>query len=107
MEAVIYWDLADGYTPGAGPGEMDKGWNVYRGSLLRFDLSEKPAYKMLRHLVKEVWHTEAELVADANGCGGFRGFYGTYTLEIEAGGKTELRTVNFTKNTGEELTVVL
>ena len=107
VEAVIYWDLADGYTPGAGPGEMDKGWNVYRGSLLRFDLSEKPAYKMLRHLVKEVWHTEAELVADANGCGGFRGFYGTYTLEVEADGKTVEREVTFTKNTAGELTVVL
>ena len=107
VEAVIYWDLADGYTPGADPGEMDKGWNVYRGSLLRFDLSEKPAFKMLKHQVHEVWHTEESIAADENGCGGFRGFYGTYTLEIEANGKTVEREVDFTKNTAGEITVVL
>ena len=107
VEAVIYWDLADGYTPGAGPGEMDKGWNVYRGSLLRFDLSEKPAFRMLKHLVHEVWHTEESFAADENGCGCFRGFYGTYALEIEADGKTVERQVTFTKDTAEEIEIIL
>ncbi len=107
VEAAIYWDLPDGYAPGARLGAMEEGWNTFRSGLLRFDLSEKPAFRMLKHLVHEVWHTEESFAADENGCGGFRGFYGTYVLEIEAGGKTVERQVTFTKDTAGEIVVTL
>ncbi len=98
VQSVIFWDLADGYTPGAGAGKMDEGWNIFRGSLLRYDMSEKPAYRMLRHLVKDVWHTEASFVTDENGEGEWRGFYGDYALEIGAGERSAVKTVSFPRN---------
>lgn len=107
VEAAIYWDLPDGYAPGARPGVMEEGWNTFRSGLLRFDMSEKPAFRMLKRLFKEEWHTEESFAADADGCGSFRGFYGTYALEIEADGKTVERKVNFTKDTAGEIAVVL
>lgn len=107
MEAAIYWDLPDGYAPGARLGAMEEGWNAFRSGLLRFDMSEKPAFRMLKHLFREEWHTEESFTADENGCGGFRGFYGTYTLEMEAGAKTVVREVSFTKNTEGEIVVTV
>lgn len=91
VEQIIYWNLADGYAAFTTPGNMTDGENYYRGGLLRFDMSEKPAYRRLRHLIKEVWTTEEELTADESGQVSFRGFYGEY--EVTVGGKT--RTVHF------------
>ena len=64
------------------------------------------AEKMLRDW-KAGDATEESFAADANGCGGFRGFYGTYTLELEAGAKTVVREVSFTKNTEGEIVVTV
>ena len=86
VSQIIYWNLADGYAAFTTPGNMEEGENYYRGGLLRFDMSEKPAYKRLKHLIKEVWTTNEELTADENGEVQFRGFYGEY--EVTAGGKT-------------------
>lgn len=91
VSQIIYWNLVDGYAAFAKLGDMETGENYYRGGLLRFDLTEKPAFKRLKHLIKEVWTTNEELTADENGEVQFRGFYGEY--EVTAGGKTY--TVNF------------
>ena len=73
---------------------MEGGENYYRGGLLRFDMSEKPAYKRLKHLIKEVWTTDETILADKNGNVNFRGFYGEY--EVTVGKKTY--NVNFDKD---------
>lgn len=98
VSQIIYWNLADGYAAFTTPGNMEEGENYYRGGLLRFDMSEKPAYKRLRHLIKEVWTTNETLCANEKGEVSFRGFYGEY--EVTAGGKTY--TVNFDKD-GKEV----
>lgn len=87
MEAIIYWNLVDGYGFGATPGEMNKGENRFRAGLLRHDMSEKPAYKMLKQLVNETWHTEEIVTANGN-FAEFYGFYGDYQLIVHADGKT-------------------
>ena len=97
---IIYWNLVDGYAAFTTPGNMADGENYYRGGLLRFDMSEKPAYKRLRHLITEVWTTDETVMADEDGVARFRGFYGEY--EVTAGGKTA--TANFDTN-GKEVTV--
>ena len=97
---IIYWNLVDGYAAFTTPGNMADGENYYRGGLLRFDMSEKPAYKRLRHLITEVWTTNETVTADENGVARFRGFYGEY--EVTTGGKTA--TANFDTN-GKEVTV--
>lgn len=97
VSQIVYWNLVDGYAAFTTPGDMEGGENYYRGGLLRFDLSEKPAYKRLRHLIKEVWTTDEELVADKNGTVNFRGFYGEYEVTVD--GKTYR--VNFDENDKE------
>lgn len=85
MEAVIYWNLVDGYASGA-MGQPEDGENKYRGGLLHFDMSEKPAYRMLKELVNKEWRTRVTVKA-SDGKAVFRGFYGDYKLKIIADGK--------------------
>ena len=100
MEQIIYWNLADGYAAFTTPGNMADGENYYRGGLLRFDMSEKPAYKRLRHLITEVWTTSETVTADERGEAHFRGFFGEY--EVTVGDRCG--TVNFDRD-GKEATV--
>ena len=106
VEQIVYWNLVDGYAHvwdpdpeviRASQGDMTLGENYYRGGLLRFDLSPKPAYLKLKELINERWHTETELTTDADGAVFFRGFYGTYDVEITAGGQTITKTIRLTK----------
>ena len=68
MEAIIYWNLVDGYAytkEAVGResiGDMSSGENVYRGGLLRFDMSEKPAFAVPeRPVFKSVAYTADSL----------------------------------------------
>lgn len=65
---------------------------ISAAGLLRFDMSEKPAYKRLYHLIKEVWTTDETPEVGKNGEVKFRGFLGEY--EVTAGGKTYAVTLN-------------
>ncbi len=96
MKRIVYWNLVDGYAAFAPQGDMTSGENQYYGGLLRFDLSEKPAYKMLKKLIHETWHTEKTLTTDENGEVSFRGFYGEY--EIFVNGEKRDKTVSVSKN---------
>ncbi len=82
MEAVIYWNTVDGYAHGAVPGDFTKGENVLSGGLMRFDMTPKPALKMIRNLFEKEWHSEGTVGTDDNGRARFKGFYGKYDLEI-------------------------
>ncbi len=87
MEAIIYWNLVDGYAAFAPQGDMAAGENKYFGGLVRFDMTEKPSYKMLKHLINEEWHTETTAISDENGVATVRGFYGDYELVAHYDGK--------------------
>lgn len=97
VSQIIYWNLIDGYAAFTTPGDMSGGENYYRGGLLRFDLTEKPAYSRIKRLIKEVWTTKETLTADGSGLIKFRGFYGEY--EISDGNKTI--NVNFNEDKEE------
>ena len=86
MEAIIYWNYVDGYAFRAPQGDMTQGENVFYGALLRFDMSEKPAYQRLRHLIREEWHTDVT-VPVKEGNAKFRGFYGDYEITVIADGR--------------------
>ena len=108
MEAIIYWNLVDGYAAYAPQGDMTAGENVYYGGLLRFDLSEKPAYRMLRHLTEEVWHTECDITPSPTGEAVFRGFYGDYEITVKgADGTTHTETVSATPTGTNQFTIRL
>ena len=106
MEQIIYWNLVDGYAYVENPtpekirnsqGNMTLGENVYYGGLFNFDLTPKPAYKMLDTLINKVWHTE--ICEDIkNNEYQFRGFYGTYEIEATINGKTKKARFDLSKN---------
>ena len=116
VEQIIYWNLVDGYAHlwdpdpakiAASQGDMSIGENYYYGGLFRFDLSPKPAYYKIKELFQERWHTEEELVADENGTVDFRGFFGSYDVEIEIDGKTVKTSIDLQKKADNkfELTI--
>ena len=111
---MIYWNLADGYAHCANPdqisisrGNMTFGENYFHGGLLRFDMTQKPAYRRLKKLLQETWHTKGNLRTSGMGEGAFRGFFGEYEVEISHGGKTVPQRVNVSKNSINDLTLVL
>ncbi|MGN1129038.1 MAG: endo-1,4-beta-xylanase, partial [Candidatus Flemingiibacterium sp.] len=82
MEAIIYWNLVDGYAYNAEPGDFSNGENRLAGGLMHFDVTPKPALKALRKLFGETWRTECSLTAGEGGTARFKGFYGSYDVEV-------------------------
>ena len=87
MEAICYWNLPDGYAHMAEPGDMTAGENYFRAGFLRFDMSEKPVYQVLRKMIREEWMTRTQITTDADGWAVLRGFHGGYTLTARADGR--------------------
>ena len=83
VEAVIYSNLVDGYAAFAPQGDMTVGENIFRGGLLCFDMSKKPAYDVIKHLFTERWITNTEAETNGNGTTKFKGFYGDYTITVD------------------------
>lgn len=83
VTGAIYWNMVDGYAAYAPQGDMTSGENYYYGGLLRFDLSQKPSYKVFYDLFHKEWNTEEDLITDENGECEFRGFYGDYEITVE------------------------
>ncbi|MDD2762489.1 MAG: endo-1,4-beta-xylanase [Opitutaceae bacterium] len=86
VEAITWWDLADGNWQGAPSG------------LVRADLSPKSAYERLRQLIKESWWTRLSLTTDADGVCRFDGFRGDYEVVVQAG--MTAKTATFTLQKG-------
>ena len=112
VEQIIYWNLPDGYAyvENADPkkiresqGNMALGENYYHGGLLRFDMSCKPAYERLKELVQKRWHTELDAVTDGNGNADFRGFYGSYEIELNG----EVKTFNLSSKSQNKKVIVI
>ena len=106
MEAIIYWNVPDGYAHAAEPGDFSKGENVYRGGLCRFDMSPKPAYEVIRDLFGREWRTNVERDV-AGGRMAFRGFCGTYEIEATSNGRTVRREFHLGRVNPAPVTVVV
>ena len=107
VEAIIYWNLPDGYAAFAPQGDMQSGENKFYGGVRRFDLSEKPASKGLKNLFQNVWHTETESATDDGGVAKLRGFYGEYDAEIICNGMTKTVTMPISSKRNNEFEVIV
>ncbi|MDD4689624.1 MAG: endo-1,4-beta-xylanase [Eubacteriales bacterium] len=107
MEAIIYWNLVDGYAAQAEPGDMTTGENKFYGGLMNFDLSKKKAYYVIKDLFSKKWHTESECKSDKNGEATFRGFYGEYDLEIESNGQVITKKFKLLEKKHNTLNIVI
>ncbi len=76
VEAITGWDFADG------------AWLKAPSGVIREDNSLKPAYHMLKKLIKEEWWTDVEVCTDENGYVDVEGFKGDYILKGEAGSES-------------------
>lgn len=116
VEQIIYWNMVDGYAHLWDPnpqkikesqGDMTLGENYYYGGLIRFDMTPKPAYNIIKELIQKTWHTKTHTTTNENGVATFRGFYGQYELEISVDGKTVTRTVNLSSKSDNRMKVAL
>ena len=71
VRAITWWDLCDRGAWRAG------------GGLLRADLTPKPVYRRLKHIISEEWKTAIEGKTDADGSFRFRGFHGEYRIVVQ------------------------
>ena len=103
MEAIVYWNMIDGYAAYATPGDMTNGENKYHGGLLRFDMSKKPAWEVLDQLINHDWHTSIDTICSKST--EFKGFYGKYELIATAGCKTITMPIHLKKGGNNSFTV--
>ena len=94
---IIWWNLIDG-TAAYAPMGSEEGENQYRGGLLNFDFSPKPAFKALRRLIKEEWTSSGTLSYEAEKANQFHGFYGTYEVTVKTDAVTSVHRVDLGKN---------
>ena len=78
VEAVTWWDFSD---LGA--------WQGAPAGFLRKDMSPKPVYDRLSHMVHNAWHTDAEAQTDEQGNACAHCFHGSYEMQVTltSGGK--------------------
>ena len=106
VEAIIYWNLIDGYAAFAPQGDMTSGENYYHGGLLRYDGSPKPAFYKIKELFGERWRTNLSLKSDS-GSLKFKGFYGEYDVTITANGKTTHHTFHLGQKALNKFRIVI
>lgn len=95
MKGIIWWNLVDGYAAYC-ERNSNEGENRHGGGLLHFDMSEKPAYRVLDELVNKRWKTSVTLAGGENT---FRGFYGKYDAKITLeNGETKTVELHFSKD---------
>lgn len=88
VEAITWWDFSD---QGA--------WQGAPAGLLRDDMTPKPAYDILKKLIREKWWTRTEVAVGADGTAVFRGFFGDYRLTFIENGREMTGSFSFDKTT--------
>jgi hypothetical protein len=71
VQAITWWDFSD-----------LRAWQGAPAGFLRNDMTPKPMYQELQHLIHGKWWTTAELHSDAAGTADFRGFLGDYQVTV-------------------------
>jgi hypothetical protein len=107
MEAIVYWNLVDGFAHGTVPGDMKAGENYYHGGLIRHDFTPKPSYHVLKELFGKTWRTCLSLDSGNSSSLMFKGFYGEYELIVSVGDRTVSTTFHLDKRRKNELDIVI
>lgn len=93
VAAITWWDLCDNgaWLPG--------------GGMLRADLTPKPVYTALHHLIHEEWHTTVIATADRQGRARWRGFYGNYRVTVEKQDKQSTSMLHLAKGNRNDFNI--
>ena len=95
VRGITWWDLSD-----------QSSW-LKGGGMLRADMSPKPVYEALQHLIREEWRTRLTGETDKNGRFAFRGFRGGYQLVVVVGDAKMEKQVQLGKGGAPEITIAL
>jgi GH35 family endo-1,4-beta-xylanase len=92
MAGIVYWNFLDG--------TQFRSNNLAQATagLLDESMGEKPAYQAIYQLVHREWMTRLTAKSDAEGKAQFRGFYGQYTVQVTAGGRSQEFHLDLTKD---------
>lgn len=85
-EALIYWNTVDN-TAASGEDSL-------RAGILNRDLTKKPAFRALEHLVNTEWRSAGRFDYAPGGDNRFQGFFGDYNLEVRLDSGTFHRRVS-------------
>jgi len=97
VEAITWWDFSD-----------NGAWQGAPAGFLRKDMSPKPAYEILRKLVREKWWTKTTAKTNDRGEAAFRGSFGDYRMTVlTPDGKAESQEVTVARGEKNEFTVKL
>ncbi len=96
VEAITWWDFSD---QGA--------WQGAPSGLLRADMTPKPAFDALYHLIKETWWTRSQTKTRRGGEAEFHGFFGEYRVTITDRGRELKGSFSFDKTSGRPIEVRL
>ena len=106
VEGVTWWNLVDG-TAAYAPMGSEEGENSLRAGLVNYDFSEKPAFKVLKRLIKEEWQTDTTFDYVLYEKNMFHGFYGDYTVEVKTDAGVFTGDFHFPKSPAEDIPVRL
>jgi GH35 family endo-1,4-beta-xylanase len=97
VEAITWWDFGD---RGA--------WQGAPAGFLRKDMSPKPAYEVLRNLIKGKWWTKTTVKTNEQGEARFRGTLGDYEIAVHApGGESGTRNLTLVRGPENRLRLEL
>lgn len=100
IESIVWWNFVDGTQGFAPNGDMEHGDNSLRSGLLRYDMTTKPAYHALHHLIKTEWNSQGEMAYEQGADNTVRLFYGRYQLEIETDAANFTQEISLSKHAG-------
>jgi GH35 family endo-1,4-beta-xylanase len=96
VEAITWWDFSD-----------RRAWQGAPAGWLREDMSPKPVYDRLLHLIKDKWWTHLELKTDAGGQARFRGFLGQYEVTATIAGQSTTRPMAVDRDGSNQLVIAV
>jgi GH35 family endo-1,4-beta-xylanase len=96
VAGITWWDLSDRFA-----------WRNAPAGLCRTDLSPKPAYKVLDHLINERWRTDASGRTGEDGKVTVRAFFGPYRIAVKAGDRQRTAEVHLGADGPNQIEVVL
>jgi len=96
VAAITWWDFSDRHA-----------WQNAPAGFLRNDMSPKPAYNRLHHLIRERWWTHAVKTTGPSGEANFRAFLGEHRITVTTSTGKKAATLVLEKGDMTRLTVRL
>jgi GH35 family endo-1,4-beta-xylanase len=97
VEALTWWDFSDRHA-----------WQSAPAGFVRQDMTPKPAYHVLKQLIKDRWWTRENLDTDARGQASFRGTLGEYRITVQVDGQAVAeQTMRLERDAANQLVIKL